>query len=140
MRCRRREAPRRVQYQSMLRTLLKSKIHGGLVTATRLHYRGSITIASEVMMAANLVADEQVHVLNLNTGDRFETYVIPGKRGSRALELNGPAARLGQVGDPLIILAYGLYPDGESSRPQIVLLGPGNRPIRKPSARRRRVS
>ena len=111
----------------MMRILLKSKIHGGAVTATRLHYRGSITIAAEVMDAANLVADEQVHVLNLNTGDRLETYCIRGRRASGKLELNGPAARLGQPGDPLIILAYGLFVDGEASRPRIVLLGPRNR-------------
>ena len=116
----------------MFRTLLKSKIHGGQVTATRLHYRGSITIDAAVMAAANLVADEQVHVLNLHSGDRFETYVITGRRGGGALQLNGPAARLAQVGDPIIVLAYGLYPDGEASRPRVVLLNARNRIVKRP--------
>lgn len=111
----------------MLRVLLTSKIHGGHVTGLKLHYEGSITLASDVLAAAGLLPFEQVHVLNLNNGQRFETYTIEGRPGSRAIELNGPAARLGMPGDPLVILAYGLAPEGETARPRIVRLDAGNR-------------
>jgi aspartate 1-decarboxylase len=119
----------------VLRILLTSKIHGGHVTGLKLHYEGSITIAADVLAAAGLVPFEQVHVLNLNNGERFETYTIEGRRGSRAIELNGPAARLGMPGDPLVILAYGLAPAGEAARPRIVKLDARNRPVAKGARR-----
>jgi len=119
----------------MLRFLLKSKIQGGHITGLKLHYEGSITLAADVLAAAGLAPFEQVHVLNLNNGERFETYTIEGRRGSTAIELNGPAARLGMPGDPLVILAYGLAPEGEAARPRIVKLDSGNR-LRGKRARR----
>ena len=86
--------------------ILKSKIHKVTVTEANLQYIGSITIDEDLMDAANLVEHEKVHVLNLNTGDRIETYVIKGKRKSGTVCLNGPAARKATVGDVLIILSY----------------------------------
>ena len=70
-------------------------------------------------------------MLNLNSGERFETYTIRGRRGSRAMELNGPAARRGEVGDPIIVLAYGIFPDGAAASPRVVLLKAGNRMPRR---------
>ena len=111
----------------MLRTVLKSKIHGGRVTACHLHYEGSITLAADVLEAAGLLPFEQVHVLNLNNGERFLTYTIKGPRGSRTIQLNGPAARLGLPGDPLTILGYGLAAEGEAVTPRIVQLNAANK-------------
>lgn len=90
----------------MWRELLKSKIYGAKVTLCQLNYEGSISIDEKIMKAANLIAGEKVHVLNLNNGARFETFVIPAKAGSGEIGLFGPAARLGQVGDGLVILSY----------------------------------
>jgi len=90
----------------VLLTLLKSKITPATVTETQLEYEGSITIDADVAEAANLIANEQVHVLNLNNGARVITYVIMGERGSGVICLNGPAARTGLVGDRVTILSY----------------------------------
>ena len=87
-------------------TLLKSKLHGVTVTATELRYDGSITIDSELLKQAKMLTGEQVHVLNMNNGARFITYTIPAPAHSGEVVLNGPAARLGTVGDILIVLAY----------------------------------
>ncbi len=111
----------------MQRMFLAGKIHGAVITGARLHYTGSITIDRDIMDAAGISPFEQVHVLNQNNSERFETYVITGRRGSRAIELNGPAARLGEIGDPLIILSYGLAPEGTVAAPRVVHLGPGTR-------------
>ncbi len=111
----------------MQKVFLTGKIHGAVITAARLHYTGSITIDCDIMDAAGIAPFEQVHVLNQNNSERFETYVITGRRGSRSIELNGPAARLGEIGDPLIILAYGLAPAGSPAAPRVVHLRPGNR-------------
>jgi aspartate 1-decarboxylase len=92
----------------MLRRFLTAKIHRAAVTATKLSYEGSIGLDEKIIDAAGLLAGEIVHVFNINSGHRFETYIIPEARGSKAVTLNGAAARLGQVGDRLIILAYGL--------------------------------
>src|SRR6187455_2113087 len=107
--------------------MLKSKIHGGHVTAGRLFYDGSITLAADVLEGAGLLPFEQVHVLNLNNGERFLTYAIRGPRGSGTIQLNGPAARLGLPGDPVTILAYGLVRDGEAIAPRIVKLDDANK-------------
>ena len=88
------------------RTLLKSKIHRATVTEANLNYIGSITLDPLLMEAADLLPYEMVHVLNLNNGARFETYVIEGVRGSGTVCLNGAAARLVQPGDKVIILSY----------------------------------
>ncbi len=90
----------------MLLTLCKSKITPATVTATKLDYDGSITLDADLVEAAGLLAGEQVHVLNLNNGERVITYVIVGEAGSGTVCLNGPAARLAVVGDRVTILAY----------------------------------
>lgn len=86
--------------------VLKSKIHKVTITQTDLNYVGSITIDEALMEAANLIENEKVHVLNLNNGERIETYVIKGERNSGIICLNGPAARKAVVGDVVIILSY----------------------------------
>ncbi|MBN1460285.1 MAG: aspartate 1-decarboxylase [Armatimonadetes bacterium] len=90
----------------MLRTMLKSKITPATVTESQLDYEGSITIDEDIMEAADLLPNEQVHVLNINTGARILTYAIPGERGSGVICLNGPAARTGLVGDQVTVLSY----------------------------------
>ena len=86
--------------------LLKSKIHRVKITQAELHYVGSITIDEDLMDAANLVENEKVQIVNINNGERLETYVITGERGSGQICLNGPAARKAQVGDIIIIISY----------------------------------
>lgn len=90
----------------MERIFLKSKIHRATVTQAELHYEGSLTIDTELMEAADILTYEKVAVVNINNGERFETYVIPGERGSKTICLNGAAARKGQVGDRIIIISY----------------------------------
>ncbi len=113
----------------MLRTMLKSKIDRAHVTALELEYQGSITLDQDLLDAADLLPGEQVQVLNLNNGSRITTYVIAGERGSGAVILNGPAARTGYPGDPLIVLAYALVDDREAAgfTPRIVRVRPDNR-------------
>jgi aspartate 1-decarboxylase len=88
--------------------MMKSKIHRATVTQAELHYVGSLTLDLDLMEAAEILAYEKVQVLNVHSGERFETYCIEGKRGSGIVCLNGPAARLGQVGDVIIVLTYAL--------------------------------
>ncbi|MBN2484186.1 MAG: aspartate 1-decarboxylase [Candidatus Omnitrophica bacterium] len=97
----------------MMRTMLKSKISYAIVTEAQLYYQGSITLDEKIIQSAGLYAGEKVEVLNLNNGQRFETYVIKGEPDSGVVCLNGPAARLGCEGDKLIILSYGAYSDEE---------------------------
>ncbi len=87
--------------------VVKSKIHRVKITGAELHYVGSITIDEDLMDAANLIAGEKVQVVNVNNGERLETYVIKGERGSRDVCLNGPAARKAMVGDVVIVISYG---------------------------------
>lgn len=86
--------------------VLKSKIHRVTVTHSELNYIGSITIDEDLMDAANIIEGEKVQVVNINNGERLETYVIKGKRGSGAIGLNGPAARKAIVGDIVIVISY----------------------------------
>lgn len=86
--------------------VLKSKIHRVKITQAELHYVGSITIDEDLMDAADLIANEKVQIVNVNNGERLETYVIKGQRGSGEICLNGPAARKAQVGDIVIIISY----------------------------------
>jgi aspartate 1-decarboxylase len=86
--------------------VLKSKIHRVKVTQAELHYVGSVTIDEDLIDAANMVENERVTIVNINNGERFETYVIKGERGSGTICLNGPAARKVQVGDVVIIFSY----------------------------------
>jgi aspartate 1-decarboxylase len=116
----------------MMRILCKSKIHRATVTEANLNYEGSLTLDPLLMEAAGLVPFEQVHVLNLNNGARFETYLIEGERGSGTVCVNGAAARLVQVGDPVIILAYALVPEDELAdfTARIVFVDEHNRVVR----------
>ena len=90
----------------MARTFVRSKIHKATVTQTDLQYEGSITLDPKLLEAADIVPYEQVHVLNLNNGNRLETYAIQGKRGSGVVCLNGAAARHAEKGDQVIVLTY----------------------------------
>ncbi len=94
--------------KKMLVTVVKSKIHRVSVTEANLNYIGSITIDLDLMDAANIIPNEKVSIVNNNNGERFETYVIPGERGSGMICLNGAAARLVQPGDIVIIMAYAM--------------------------------
>ena len=93
----------------MLRTMLKSKIHRATVTDCDLHYVGSITIDPELLEAADILEFEQVSVVDVNNGARFETYTIAGERGSREIKVNGAAARLVHRGDTIIVISYATY-------------------------------
>ncbi len=93
----------------MLRLMLRSKIHRATVTGSALDYDGSITVDEALIEAAGMLPYEQVTVSNLNNGERFETYVLPGKRGGGTVCLNGPTARKGVVGDKVIIFCYAFY-------------------------------
>lgn len=101
--------------------VLKSKIAYATLTHKDLFYVGSITIDEDIMEEANLIENEQVHVVNLNNGERLETYVIKGKRGSKIFALNGPAARKGEVGDKVFIISYAsVDPRVEKLIPKVV--------------------
>lgn len=102
--------------------VLKSKIHKVTVTEANLNYIGSVTIDEDLMEAANLVENEKVQVLNINNGERIETYVITGKRGSGDICLNGAAARKVIVGDVVIIMSYATidFQEAESFKPVVV--------------------
>src|SRR5687768_12232115 len=115
----------------MLRTMCKSKIHRATVTGADLNYIGSITIDRELMEAADLLEFEQVHVVDVNNGARFETYVIEGEPGTGTVCLNGAAARLVQKGDKIIVIAYGSLDEAKLSQyqPRVVLVDDENRPI-----------
>src|SRR5919199_6565020 len=87
-------------------SVLKSKIHRAVITEANLNYVGSITIDEDLMDASNIIENEKVQVVNVNNGERLETYIIKGKRGSGTVCLNGPAARRGAVGDVIIVISY----------------------------------
>jgi aspartate 1-decarboxylase len=112
----------------VLLTLCKGKLHRATVTQAELHYVGSITIAADLMRAAGIVPWERVQVVDVANGERFETYALEGPVGSGTVCVNGAAARLVHVGDPVIIIAYAqLTPEeARSFRPTFVLLDPGN--------------
>jgi aspartate 1-decarboxylase len=97
----------------MQRIMCKSKIHRAHITQAELYYEGSLTLDSVLMDAAGMIPYERVQIVNVNNGSRFETYLIPGKRNSGIVCLNGAAARLGAVGDQVIIISYGLYDEAE---------------------------
>jgi len=106
----------------MLLTMLKCKIHRATVTEANLNYAGSLTLDPLLMKAADMLENERVQVLNINTGSRFETYIIPGKRGSGVVCLNGAAARLGQPGDLIIAITYAQMDPKEAKKhvPKVV--------------------
>ncbi|NLB65882.1 MAG: aspartate 1-decarboxylase [Lentisphaerae bacterium] len=115
----------------MQRIMLKSKIHRATVTGLKLDYEGSIEIDEDLMEAADLLPGEQVHVLNLQTGARFVTYVIRGARGSGEMALNGPAARLAHSGDTIIVISYATMDSAAaaSHRPTVVRVDGRNRAL-----------
>jgi aspartate 1-decarboxylase len=106
----------------MQRMMLKSKIHRATITACDLHYVGSITIDQDLLEAADILEHEQVHVLDIDNGARFETYTIPGERGSGAMQINGAAARLVHQGDTIIVVSYAAYDQTDLQRyePRVV--------------------
>ncbi|MFH1338867.1 MAG: aspartate 1-decarboxylase [Candidatus Omnitrophota bacterium] len=119
----------------MLLTILKSKIHRARITEVQLYYSGSVIIDGSLMQAAGIVEGEKVEILNLNTGQRIETYAISGKEGSGAICLNGPAARSGYIGDEVIILSYCLAQEQQARelKPKVVFVDEENR-LKKESA------
>ena len=106
----------------MLRTMLKSKIHRATVTDSDLHYVGSLTVDPDLLEAADILPNELVVVVDVNNGERFETYTIAGERGSREIKVNGAAARLVHHGDTIIVISYATYNDHELAtyRPLVV--------------------
>ena len=113
----------------MLIEVLKSKIHRATVTEANLNYIGSITIDEDLMDAAGLIAGEKVQIVDNNNGERLETYIIKGERGSGCICLNGAAARKVQVGDTCIIIAYALmdFEEAKTFLPKVVFPKAGNR-------------
>jgi aspartate 1-decarboxylase len=113
----------------MMRRMCKSKIHGAVVTEANLHYVGSLTIDQSLLEAADIVPYEWLHVVNVNTGARFETYAIEGQAGSGVIGLNGAAARLGHPGDKLIIMCAASLTEEEIAdfRPRLVFVDERNR-------------
>lgn len=107
--------------------ILKSKLHRVRVTEANLNYVGSITIDEDLMDAAHLLENEKVQVLNINNGERLETYVIKGKRGSGIICLNGPAARKALVGDEVIVIAYAIMTTEEAKTYKPVLVYPDSK-------------
>lgn len=106
----------------MMIEVLKSKIHCVSVTEANLNYMGSITIDEDLMDAANMIAGEKVQIVDNNNGERFETYIIKGERGSGCICLNGAAARKVQVGDVVIIMSYALmdFEEAKSFKPTVI--------------------
>jgi aspartate 1-decarboxylase len=104
---------RHITFPCMQRIMVRAKIHRATVTAADLHYEGSLTIDRDLLDAADLKVYEKIAVVNVNNGARFETYAIEGPRGSGAIQLNGAAARMAQVGDLVIIMAFGVFASDE---------------------------
>jgi aspartate 1-decarboxylase len=112
----------------MQRYMLKSKLHRATITDANLDYEGSMTIDCTLMAAVGLIPFEKIKIYNINNGERFDTYVIPGEAGKGDICLNGAAARKGLAGDLIIIVSYALYDEGELQdfHPKIVSLNPDN--------------
>jgi len=115
----------------MQRTMLKSKIHRATVTDSDLHYVGSITIDPDLLEAADILEHEQVHVVDVDNGARFETYTIAGRRGSGEMKVNGAAARLVHHGDTIIVISYAQYDptEIEHHEPRVVHVEAGTNQI-----------
>ena len=111
--------------------MMRSKIHRATVTDAHLDYVGSITIDADLLRASGIVEHEKVQVVNINNGERFETYAIEGAAGSGTIQLNGAAARLAQIGDKVIVIAYAEVEDAELGgfTPQVVHVDQDNRPL-----------
>ncbi len=115
----------------MLRTMLRSKVHRATVTDCDLHYVGSITLDPDLLEAADVLPHEQVHVVDVDNGARFETYAIAGRRGSGEVKVNGAAARLVERGDTVIIITYAQVDEAELVRhaPRVVHVQAGTNAI-----------
>jgi len=113
----------------MYRTLLKSKIHRATVTDCELNYEGSCAIDEDLLDAANMMENEQVHIWNINNGERFVTYAIRGERGTGIISVNGSAARRASVGDLIIIAAFAQIPEEKCAayEPKLVFVDDKNR-------------
>jgi aspartate 1-decarboxylase len=111
--------------------MLKSKIHRATITQCDLEYVGSLTLDGDLLEAADILPGELVHVVDINNGNRFETYVIEGSRGTGVIGVNGAAARLVQKNDLVIIIAYATVPDAEARRlePRVVFVDAANRSV-----------
>jgi aspartate 1-decarboxylase len=109
--------------------ILKSKIHRAVITEANLNYVGSLTLDEDLMDAGNFIEHEKIQVVNVNNGERLETYIIKGKRGSGIVCLNGPAARRGAVGDVVIIISYASmdFEAAKQFKPAIVFPKAGNK-------------
>jgi len=109
--------------------VLKSKVHRAVITEANLNYVGSLTLDEDIMDAANMIENEKVQVVNANNGERLETYLIKGKRGSGVCCLNGPAARRGMVGDVVVIISYATMPfeEAKTFKPSLVFPKEGNK-------------
>ena len=112
----------------MMREMLQGKIHRACITACELDYPGSLTVDIELIERAGLRAHQKIQVVNVNNGNRLETYLIPGERGLRHIIVNGAAARLAYPGDRIIIIAYALFTEDELDRyrPKVVVLDERN--------------
>ena len=110
-------------------SVLKSKVHRAVITESNLHYVGSLTLDEDLMDAANMIEGEKITVVNANNGERLDTYLIKGKRGSGVCCLNGPAARKGMTGDIVIVISYASmdFEEAKSFKPWIVFPKEGNR-------------
>ncbi|MCF8267727.1 MAG: aspartate 1-decarboxylase [Ignavibacteriales bacterium] len=116
-----------------MREMFKSKIHGATLTHCELYYEGSLTVDLDLLEAADILPHEKVQVVNINNGQRLETYTIIGQRASGVVGLNGAAARLGAVGDKVIIITYAQMSEEEARKhqPRVVLVDEKNKPVRK---------
>ncbi len=114
--------------ETMILTMLKGKIHKATITQAELNYMGSITIDKTLMEASGIIENEKVQIVDINNGERFETYVIPGKRDSGVICVNGAAARLVQPGDKVIIIAYAQMEEDEAKKykPAVVFVNDDN--------------
>jgi aspartate 1-decarboxylase len=112
--------------------MLKSKLHQARVTDVLIDYEGSIEIDEDLLDEVGIITYEQVHIYNISNGHRFITYAIPGFRGSRAISINGAAARLAHINDRIIIAAYGIMDEGlKNVKPKVVVLDENNQIVEK---------
>lgn len=120
----------------MFRTMMNGKLHRARVTEANLNYVGSITIDEDLIDAVGMVANEKVQIVNNNNGARFETYIIPGERGSKEICINGAAARLAEVGDVVIIISYAFVSQEELTQhePKVAILDENNEIVQMLSA------
>lgn len=119
--------------ETMLRSVLKSKIHRATVTDADLHYEGSVSIDEDLLEAADLLPNEHVHIWDVTNGNRFETYALKGKRGSGTICINGAAAHLAKKGDIVIITSFAILDEKELKKhtPQVVLVNSQNKIVKK---------